>query len=58
MAFFGRKNNCQKLTKNKANPLQIWPKNAHFSAIFFRPENVSKLTKMKGNCLKRRLLLF
>ena len=39
-AYFGRKNKLQKMGKIKANPLQKWPKNGHFSTIFFRLKNV------------------
>ena len=55
--FFGRKNKCQKMGKSKANPLQKWQKNGHFSTIFFTKKNVSKRLKMKGNRLKRCFLL-
>ena len=56
-AFLYRKNKCKKMAKIKANPLQKWQKNRHFSTIFFTPKNVSKSLKMKGSGLKRRFLL-
>ena len=56
-AFFGRKNECQKLPKSKANPLQKSLKMAIFSPFFFRPKNVWKWLNMHGNGLKCRFRL-
>ena len=56
-AFFRRKNRVKKMAKSKDNPLIKWPKNDHFSLIFFAPKNHSKWLKMKENGLKQRFLL-
>ena len=45
------------MAKIKANPLEKWPKNRHFSTIFFTKKNILKRLTMKGNGLKRRFLL-
>ena len=43
--FFGRKNECQKLPKSKANPLQKWLKMAIFSQFFLDQKTSGKLLK-------------
>ena len=47
MAFFGRKTECQKLAKTKANPLQkcqFLAKNCHFLSKFFRTKKRLQMT--------------
>ena len=55
--FFGRKNECQKLPKSKANPLQKWLKMAIFSQFFLDQKTSGKLLKMDGNGSKYRFVL-